>query len=88
MYETIQKSGGYRYRLYKQHEQKSYLQLTQILPGLFYYTFLYPFYVVLFDDLSVKYTLLTREEVIQAVMQICPENFDSFIRGIVERRHL
>ena len=32
---------------------------------------------------SVKYTPLTRDEVIQAVMQVCPENFDSFIRGIV-----
>lgn len=40
-----------------------------------------PFMLLLMT--SVKYTPLTREEVIQAVMQICPENFDSFIRGIV-----
>lgn len=41
-----------------------------------------PFMLLLMT--SVKYTPLTREEVIQAVMQVCPENFDSFIRGIVD----
>ena len=40
-----------------------------------------PFMLLLMT--SVKYTPLTRDEVIQAVMQVCPENFDSFIRGIV-----
>lgn len=40
-----------------------------------------PFMLLLMT--SVKYTPLTRDEVIQAVMQVCSENFDSFIRGIV-----
>ena len=40
-----------------------------------------PFMLLLMT--SVKYTPLTRDEVIQAVMQVCPENYDSFIRGIV-----
>ena len=32
---------------------------------------------------SIKYTPLTREEVINVVMQVCPESFEGFIRGIV-----
>lgn len=40
-----------------------------------------PFMLLLMT--SVKYTPLTREEVIRAVMQICPESFEGFIRGIV-----
>lgn len=40
-----------------------------------------PFMLLLMT--SVKYTPLTRDEVVWAVMQICPENFEEFIRGIV-----
>lgn len=40
-----------------------------------------PFMLLLMT--SIKYTPLTREEVINVVMQVCPESFEGFIRGIV-----
>ena len=40
-----------------------------------------PFMLLLMT--SIKYTPLTREEVINVVMQVFPENFEGFIRGIV-----
>lgn len=40
-----------------------------------------PFMLLLMT--SVKYTPLTRQEVVKAVMQVCPESFQSFIEGIV-----
>lgn len=40
-----------------------------------------PFMLLLMT--SVKYTPLTRKEVVYAVMQICPESFRGFIQGIV-----
>lgn len=40
-----------------------------------------PFMLLLMT--SIKYTPLTREEVINVVIQIFPENFEGFIRGIV-----
>lgn len=40
-----------------------------------------PFLLLLMT--SVKYTPLTREEVIQAIMYVCPEHFQGFIEGIV-----
>ena len=40
-----------------------------------------PFMLLLMT--SVRYTPLNRQEVINAVMQICPESFETFIQGIV-----
>lgn len=40
-----------------------------------------PFMLLLMT--SVKYTPLTKTEVVKAVLQVCPENFESFIQGIV-----
>lgn len=40
-----------------------------------------PFMLLLMT--SIKYTPLTREEVVWAVMQVCPENFQGFIQSIV-----
>ena len=40
-----------------------------------------PFMLLLMT--SVRYTPLNRQEVINAVMQICPESFENFIQGIV-----
>lgn len=40
-----------------------------------------PFMLLLMT--SVKYTPLTRDEVVRFVMQICPESFQAFIEGIV-----
>ena len=40
-----------------------------------------PFMLLLMT--SIKYTPLTREEVINVVMQVFPESFEGFIRGIV-----
>ena len=40
-----------------------------------------PFMLLLMT--SIKYTPLSREEVINVVMQVLPENFEGFIRGIV-----
>lgn len=42
---------------------------------------LIPFLLLLMT--SVKYTSLTRNEVISALMQICPKEFTGFIRSIV-----
>ena len=40
-----------------------------------------PFMLLLMT--SVKYTPLTKEEVVNALLQVCPENFETFIQGIV-----
>ena len=40
-----------------------------------------PFMLLLMT--SIKYTPLTREEVIRAIMHVCPEQFQGFIEGIV-----
>ena len=40
-----------------------------------------PFMLLLMT--SIKYTPLTREEVVNVVMQVFPESFEGFIRGIV-----
>ena len=40
-----------------------------------------PFMLVLMT--SVKYTPLTKAEVVHALLQVCPENFETFIQSIV-----
>ena len=40
-----------------------------------------PFMLLLMT--SVKYTPLTKTEVVNAVLQVCPENFETFIQSIV-----